>query len=202
MKRKTPNDPPRAIAAFRVPAPTGEAVDPPKALPRKGAQVPFVRDVRRALREMEAEAMVLLSTGASRSMLRLPVSSVVRRAGRGRSQLYGAFPYLAVEIAEADARLRSAAKSAGKRVPKSKERLARELRATTTEAKRKVAVLASTQLADLVKRLGPEFRRRERLVAEVAELRQRLEEAEMSKKMLSELQKSWMVEANRRTRDD
>ena len=202
MKRRTPDDAPKAIAAYRVREAPTDASGLAKVLPLKGAGEPFVTDVRRALAEMEAEAMATIGSGSRRPIPKLSVSSVTRRAGRGRSQVYGAFPYLVVEISDAEQRVRSAARSAGSRVPRSKESLSREARAAKSEAKRKVAVMASMQLAELVKRLGPELRRREKHVAEVAELRQRLEEAELAKKTLLELQKSWMVEANRRIDDD
>ncbi len=114
------------------------------------------------------------------------MKSVAEAAGKGRSQIYGAYPYLVAEIRDAMQRVREAAKATRKSVPKTKDALERELRAVRREAKMQVRTVASTQLADLIERLGPEHRRREKDAATIAELRKRLREAEQSKATLAE----------------
>jgi len=71
-------------------------------------------------------------------------------------------------------RVRETLEETRKSVPKAKEALEREPRAVRREAKMQVRTIASTQLANLTERLGPEHRRREKDAATIAGLRKRL----------------------------
>jgi uncharacterized protein (DUF2164 family) len=156
-------------------------------------------DIRKALRTQTAAALAIAGDATRRDRPPLiTVASVTRAAGRGRSQLYNAFPYLLDEIREANQRVEVVFRATNKVGPRTKESLSAELRRLRRESKMEVARLASTQLTDLLRRMGPEFRKTEISVARVATLKRKLKEAEDARATLSAINEGWMKEVNRR----
>jgi hypothetical protein len=194
-------DVPEVLEAYcRKGIKTGAAALNNKARPA-ATKTPFARDVRRALRTLESETLRSIEDGKSGpvpDVRSLSKSRVLKAAGRGRSQLYGAYDFLVTEIEEAQQRVRQALAAIRRRPVKTKDDLRRELATARRTADLRVRTVASTSLAQLIAKLGPENRRREKFVAEIAELRRRLGEAEQSKKTLAEINRGLLVEVNRK----
>lgn len=198
MSTKREGSVPASLEQYRRPRPLVQKAT--RRQPTKNAKKPYVRAFRRALTRLTKEAIFGLgSDGAGGAGPTISVSSVLAAAGLGRSQLYNAYPHLLAEFATAKERVLAALRRRGAATSLSKTQLLRDLRQARKDLKARVAAVASTQLADVIKKLGPEFRRREKMAAEIAELRKRLSEAEMSKRTQANLNRSLMVEANRRS---
>lgn len=189
---------PAALERYRIKA-GGQASTDSRPAANEGELKLFVRAVRRALRSLTRAALEAAKDPRRGRATRISVKTVAEAAGKGRSQIYAAHPYLVAEIRDAARRVREAQAASDKPQPetKTKSQLQRELTAVRREASIQVRTIASTQLAQLHARLGPEFRRREKYSATIQELRKRLSEAEATKATLAEINKGLMIEANR-----
>lgn len=123
-------DVPAVLKAYgRKGSKAGAAIVNNKARPA-AAKTQFARDIRKALRTLETEALLSIEkakSGPVPGVRSLSKSSVLRAAGRGRSQLYGAYDFLVTEIEEAQQRVRQALVAIRRRPVKTKEDLRREL---------------------------------------------------------------------------
>lgn len=189
FKRKDQDEP-----ASPTPAAPPTASDPvPLAAPKSAKWHAFETDVRAALTKAREESLKRIAEAEDASKLKVGVSinAVLKSAGRGRTQLYGEHRALVVEIESVQKEIEIALEDkarAGKK--QSKAGLKRELKAATQNFDDQIATLASTQMTDLLERLGPALRDRIILSQENETLKARITELEIT---VRNLRKASMV---------
>jgi hypothetical protein len=142
--------------------PCRRASSPGDARERGPRWLAFEADVRRALARLKAEALeanAVLPQGTKPKAF--SVNAVMRASGRGRTQLYTEHKDLVAEIEQARKDVDAA--TAGVRMAgrgDSVPVLRRRLAVAEERHRKELAVMASTQLSDLVEKLGPIIRDR------------------------------------------